>query len=304
MDDTPLAVTGNRLETIMNEKKDPQPEAMARLEEMLRIFNETTAKLEATQAALQDKVRELQSELAEKNRLLARKNRLAALGEIAAGVAHEIRNPLGGIGLYADMLAGKLEGNPSLAVVEKIQRGVRTLNDLVEKLLLYTSGVTADFGETDLNLILDEAFVFAAAEIEKAGIIVNRPDPGESFPIVADEQLIMRAFLNVILNAVQAMGKDGELTVNIGLEGDEKEGAYIITLTDNGPGIPQEELDRIFDPFFTTRSGGTGLGLAITAGCVDAHRGRIKARNTAEGGAQFVFILPCRPDRIQAEDEE
>jgi len=303
MDDTSLAVTGNRLETIMSEKKDPQPEAMARLEEMLRIFNETTAKLEGTQAALQEKVYALRAELKEKNRLLARRNRLAALGEIAAGVAHEIRNPLGAIGLYADMLAEKLAENPSLSVVEKIQRGIYTLNDLVEKLLLYTSGVTADFGDADLNRVLGEALVFAAAEIEAAGTIINQPDPGESFPVIADEQLIMRAFLNVILNAVQVMD-GGELTITIEREKSGDDEAYLVSFRDSGPGISRKDIDSVFDPFFTTKSGGTGLGLAITAGCVEAHRGRIEARNAAEGGAEFIFTLPRRPDLLPAEDEE
>jgi signal transduction histidine kinase len=284
------------------ETKKPDREAVARLEEMMTLFNETTAKLEASHAALQDKVKALQAELAEKNRLLARRSRLAALGEIAAGVAHEIRNPLGGIGLYADMLAAKLDDQSAIEVVAKIQRGVRTLNDLVEKLLIYTSGVSADFEETDIAVIIEDALAYAAAEIDAADVRVQGPEGSGGFPLVADSYILVRAFLNVILNAVQAMGEGGTLRISVESHGESESGYYAVSFRDSGPGIPEQDIERIFDPFFTKKSTGTGLGLAITAGCVEAHRGKIEAHNAGDG-AEFVFTLPKRPDLMKSEGD-
>lgn len=271
-------------------------EQVQRIEELGRIilaYSEVMERLQQSQEQLTEMVSGLQAELGEKNKLLERKERLAALGEMAAGLAHEIRNPLGGIQLYASLLAKDVSAMPaSLQLVHKISGGVRRLEGLVSQVLHFTRESQVSRAETDLAEI-----IATAIELAQPKVIERRVDiqVRGNAPLLlrADEQLLGQAVLNLLLNAVEAMEVGGKITVQfIRATEEDGEGRQVkLTIRDSGPGIPAAILDRIFNPFFTTKDTGTGLGLAIVHRIVDAHDGTITVTNPPGGGAQFEIRI-------------
>ena len=269
-----------------------QVENARRIEELGRIiiaYSEVTEKLQQSHDQLNETVRALQSELGEKNRLLERKNRLAALGEMAAGLAHEIRNPLGGIQLYASMLAQDVADRPeSLQTVRKVSDGVRRLEALVGQVLHFSREIVAQPEPVDLTLVVEQAVELTLARASKA--VRMLVDGDRNLRAVVDPLLIGQAVLNLLLNAAEAIepGTEGTVTVRYNrppADSDAKQ--FHLSVTDTGRGIAAEVLDRIFNPFFTTKDTGTGLGLAIVHRIVEAHEGLIIAINEPGGGAKF-----------------
>ena len=270
-----------------------QVENARRIEELGRIiiaYSEVTEKLQQSHDQLTETVRALQSELGEKNRLLERKNRLAALGEMAAGLAHEIRNPLGGIQLYASMLAQDVADRPdSLALVRKIAGGVQRLEALVGQVLQFSREIMAQPRQCDLAAVVDQAVDLAHAKLAELDVqcAVEGPRP---LSVTGDPLLLGQALLNLLLNATEAAGAGagGKVTIRFTRPSPESEvKQFHLVVKDNGPGIPPAVLDRIFNPFFTTKETGTGLGLAIVHRVVEAHDGTITAGNDPAGGARF-----------------
>jgi signal transduction histidine kinase len=269
----------------------PPPNHAARIEELGQIisaYSEVTDKLERSQAQLKQTVQSLQNELSEKNRQLERKKRLAALGEMAAGMAHEIRNPLGGIQLYASMLGRDLQDMPqSVQLVNKISAGVKRLDGLVTQVLQFTREIEARPAETNLAALVDEAMELAGDRAQASGIrcLTDGPRP---MVVRADPLLMSQAILNLLLNAIEAIGGGG--TVQIAWAPNPPAN-FKLTIRDDGPGIPASVLDRIFNPFFTTKESGTGLGLAIVHRIVEAHDGTITVTNPPGGGAMFEIRM-------------
>jgi signal transduction histidine kinase len=271
-------------------------EQLQRIEELGRIilaYSEVMDKLQRSHEQLTEMVATLQAELGEKNKLLERKERLAALGEMAAGMAHEIRNPLGGIHLYASLLAKDVVAMPqSLQLVNKISGGVRRLEGLVSQVLHFTREIHVTRAETDLAGIVETALELAQPKIAERSIDVQvrgeRPLPAR-----VDEHLLGQAVLNLLLNSVEAMDHGGRLRVHFAraTEQDGEGRQMKLTIRDSGPGIPPAILDRVFNPFFTTKETGTGLGLAIVHRIVDAHEGTITVTNPPGGGAQFEIRI-------------
>jgi two-component system sensor histidine kinase HydH len=272
----------------------PPGERLKRIEELGRIilaYSEVTEKLQQSHDQLKRNVAELRAELSEKNRQLERKNRLEALGEMAAGMAHEIRNPLGGIQLYASLLAGDLQDRPaSLELVKKIAGGVKRLETVVSQVLQFTREIRIDPKPADVSAILQNALDMARPKIDERGIHLQLH--GEPLVANVDEHLFGQALLNLLLNAVEAMPPQGTLSISYhGAESTEGAAQFRLIIRDTGPGIPSDILDRIFNPFFTTKDNGTGLGLAIVHRIVDAHNGAITASNPPDGGAQFEIRI-------------
>lgn len=267
------------------------PDAARRIEDLGRIimaYSEVTDKLQQSHERLEGTVRALRNELSEKNQMLERRNRLAALGEMAAGMAHEIRNPLGGIQLYASLLAKDVADRPGAAeLVKKISGGVRRLEGLVSQVLQFTREMRANLGAADLAEIVTESIGLAGASIagKQIELLVDGP---QALEVMVDGVLIGQAVLNLVLNAVEAMDAGGRVKVMYGPPRDGSEARqFFIVVEDSGPGIPARVMDRIFNPFFTTKDSGTGLGLAIVHRIVEAHEGAISASNREGGGARF-----------------
>ena len=271
------------------------PKAARRIEELGRIimaYSEVTEKLQQSHERLEQTVMTLRDELSEKNRMLERRNRLAALGEMAAGMAHEIRNPLGGIQLYASLLAKDVDDRPaSLSLVQKISGGVKRLEGLVTQVLQFSREIRPNVAETDLAQVIDEALELAARAIESKAVEVSVHGPRPT-PVNVDGLLIGQAILNLVLNATEAIGHGGTIQIEYGppRSGIDARQLHVI-VTDDGPGIPPQIMDRIFNPFFTTRDTGTGLGLAIVHRVIEAHEGSISAGNREGGGARFEIRI-------------
>lgn len=272
-----------------------QTEARQRIEELGRIitaYSAVTEKLEQSHDRLEQTVTSLRAELSEKNRLLERSNRLAALGEMAAGLAHEIRNPLGGIQLYASMLAGDLKDRPeNLAVVRKISLGVNRLEGLVSQVLQFTREIRANIAPMDLRETIEQAMDFAAPRLQSREIDCQIAGP-QSLEILADSNLIGQAILNLLLNAADASPENAQIKIDFQPPGTNNEcRQFQLSIEDTGPGIPPDMMDKIFNPFFTTKDEGTGLGLAIVHRIVEAHDGTIIVKNMNQGGAKFEIRI-------------
>lgn len=270
------------------------PEASAgRIEELGRIilaYSEITERLQKSHEQLTHQVRRLQAELGEKNRQLERRNRLAALGEMAAGMAHEIRNPLGAIQLYVSTLAADFaEGTSGARTVEKIRGGVLRLESIVSKVLQFAREIRLSPAEGELGELVSECAELVAGKAMSRGVRVLVAGPGRSRARY-DRLMMSQALLNVVQNAVEASPEGGEVRVTWGEEGSG--GEVWVRVADSGPGVAAEVMDRIFNPFFTTKDEGTGLGLSIVHRIVEAHEGAVTVRNGEAGGAVFEMRWP------------
>ncbi|MDB5325710.1 MAG: two-component system sensor histidine kinase [Phycisphaerales bacterium] len=262
-----------------------QAQRVEELGQIILAYSEVTDRLQISHDELKTKVIQLQTELGEKNRELERRNRLAALGEMAAGLAHEIRNPLGGIQLYASLLAQDVADRPdSVNTVRKIVSGVKRLEALVSQVLNFSREIRADLEECDMAELIRDAVDVAQAKAQAHGVSVTLHAPA-SMMRTADGRLLTQAALNLTLNAIEAGGEHVDVTLT------EEAGRMSLIIEDDGPGIPADLLDRIFNPFFTTKDDGTGLGLSIVHRIVEAHGGAISATNRPQGGARFELRI-------------
>lgn len=237
---------------------------------------------------------------------LQRQHRLVAMGEMVGRIAHEIRNPLGSIELFASMLRRDLQEEPaSLTYAEQISQAVHGLDRLLSNLLIYTQPErTARGWQTVETLVLD-ALTLAAHAITKTPVDI-RLDLDPRIPAIwCNEGQFKQVVLNLILNAIQAMPAGGILTLKLVKADDQSLGtdAICMTITDNGPGIDPAHRSRIFDPFFTTKDEGTGLGLAIVHAIIDAHHGRIDVESRQGEGTTFTILLPHPMESTRADDE-
>lgn len=264
------------------------------LAELMAAFNEVTAKLHESHERLQGEVARLHGELQAANAQLERSRRLAALGEMAAGISHEVRNPLGSIRLYARMLEEDLRDRPTeREVAGKIQRAATALDGIVGDVLSFAREFRPDRG----RLVAREVFERAVeacdprSNVAWRGIeVVLGGDLGLVFE--GDAGLVQQALVNVVRNAMEAIvegGPTGRVTLAASWEAD----GVVLAVRDTGPGVTPEVVSRMFNPFFTTRGTGTGLGLAIVHRIVDAHGGVVRVRNNSEragGGARGASV--------------
>jgi two-component system sensor histidine kinase HydH len=266
------------------------------LSAIISAYNDVTDRLKDAHERLHQEVARLREELRRKNEELRRSERLAALGEMAAGLAHEIRNPLGGIALYASMLERELAEHAKAATAaSRITAGVRTLERLISDILDFAQEHRLERQTHALEDILAalEESARPWAKQTKGSLVVEKSDRIE---ICCDRHRLLQVLLNLVINGLQATGPGGIVRATAMQIAD---GGAEICITDDGPGIPDADLHRIFNPFFTTKATGTGLGLAIVHRIVEAHGGTIRAGNRPEGGAKFVILLPpaCELER-------
>ncbi len=275
------------------------------LRQLMRSVNETTDRLQRTHTMLQQQVAGLQSELAEANAQLHRSRSLAALGEMAAGIAHEVRNPLASIGLYAQMLNEDLADRPDGArLAAKITGAVDRIDTIVRDILRFAKDTTLHPQRVSVDELVDQALESCRSSLGATDLtIVREGDPDR---LEVDTTLMAQALANVIRNAAEAMDGSPSDTRVISIStrrerrrlptGGRAE-HVVIGVRDHGPGISPDVLKRMFNPFFTTRRTGTGLGLAIVHRIVEAHGGHVVVFNSKEGGATVELCLPpsnCR----------
>ena len=232
--------------------------------------------------------------------LIQRADRMATIGELASGIAHEIRNPLAGIQGAIQILA---EGFPKedsrTQVTDEIQKQIYKLERLVRDLLNYAKPVPANYLPTDINGLVDKVLSFF---VTQRGMPVDYKIEKRLFSslprTMIDPSSMEQAFLNIILNAQKAMPRGGTFTVStVALPQRKDDGKEVhevqIIFEDTGVGIPGENLPKIFNPFFSTRSDGTGLGLAIAKNIVEQHGGKIEVESQVNVGTKFIITLPA-----------
>ncbi|MCS6798181.1 MAG: ATP-binding protein [Myxococcota bacterium] len=229
------------------------------------------------------------------------RDRLAALGEMAAGLAHEIRNPLGAIKGSAQVLAETEAGEEAREFLGIIVEEVDRLDRVVRSFLDYARPARGNPQPTDVGTVVQRTVSLLAAECERAGIEV-RIDLAEQLPPVrVDADRLHQVLINLVQNAVQAMeGRGGELRLSTSAHPPStpgESGRVEVRVADTGPGIPREVLGRLFVPFVTTKERGTGLGLAVSQRIVAAAGGRIEVRSSPGNGATFIVHLPVADDR-------
>jgi signal transduction histidine kinase len=278
--------------------------SMDDLRDLMESVTQTTQRLQTTHVALHDQVARLQRELTEANAALRRSQALAALGEMAAGIAHEVRNPLASIQLYAQMLGEDLTDRPPQAeLCGRINRAVVTLDAIVRDVLSFARETRLDVQPTTSFDLFDAALHSCAALIAGHKVMVMLEEEPR-LSLHADFGLMTQALSNIMRNAIEAMLEhsscDGERT-HLRLwaqrrrwrdESGRSQTRIALCVQDSGPGISDDVRDRIFNPFFTTRTTGTGLGLAIVHRIIDAHGGHIQIDNVKPHGARIELCLP------------
>ncbi|HWW50880.1 MAG TPA: ATP-binding protein [Verrucomicrobiae bacterium] len=231
-----------------------------------------------------------------------RSERLAALGQLSAGLAHEIRNPLAVIKGSAEMLTQKLRGAAPLTseLAGYISSEVNRLNALVSRFLDFARPLHVELRPLDISRVADRALESVAGALPNANVKVEREYAAGLPEILADAQLCERVFVNLIQNAYQAMegqadGRARALRVSIARDISNGEPGVGVVIEDTGPGVPAELREQIFNPFFTSKKDGVGLGLSIVAKIVDDHRGSIRLESPPGRGARFRVFLPEKP---------
>jgi two-component system sensor histidine kinase HydH len=223
---------------------------------------------------------------------LHQSERLAALGEMTAGVAHEIRNPLGIISSTAELLQARLDRyEPKNRLAQIIVEESNRLNEKVTEFLDFARPRVPNLHPCDLEVTLDRGLELLAPEIDRLSIKVTREYQLNGQPLMVDQDLLYQAFLNILLNAIQAMPQGGHLTVST-LPGPHGQGGAI-RFQDDGEGIEPEALNKILNPFFTTKEKGSGLGLPIVKSIIEAHQGSLDISSTAGAGTTVTIIIPA-----------
>jgi len=220
---------------------------------------------------------------------LNRAEHLSSLGEMVAAVSHEIRNPLGIILSSTELMQKKLDADdPANTLTGIIMEEAGRLNTIITDFLNFARPRTPNISLCRVDQILDKNITFLAPQIQSGGYTIGRRF-AEAIPeIHADADMLYRAFLNILINAMQAMSDGGSIHVMV----DSRDNMVKVSITDSGPGISEDIKEKIWDPFFTTKDKGTGLGLGIVKNIVKTHSGRIAIQNLPEGGTCVAIDLP------------
>jgi len=223
---------------------------------------------------------------------LRRLDRLAAMGMLAAGMSHEIRNALVAGKTFIDLL---IEQHQGLELGEVARKEMARIDTMVNRMLRFSAPAEATFGPLHLHEVLDHCLHLVRARIKAETITIRRDFRAERDRVHGGEYELQQAFLNLLLNALDAMGGGGTLTV--ATDPDPASGPPCrirVTIQDTGVGIPADRLGRLFEPFFTTKEGGTGLGLAITRRIIEQHHGTISVQSEPQKGSAFTILLPLQ----------
>jgi PAS domain S-box-containing protein len=229
---------------------------------------------------------------------ILRMDRLVSLGKLASGIAHELRNPLAGIKTTAQALGEELSrDDPRREYLNRITKEIDRLNELLKTFFSFAKPQKLNLVHCNIKAIINEIIPFLIKEIAEKGIRFVETYPPQLPKIKVDKNQMYQVFLNLFLNAIQAMPNGGELkievspVISISLDGPKKNFIKIV-VSDTGTGIPTHIIQKIFDPFFTTKPRGIGLGLSITYQIIKKHGGTIKVESQLEKGTSIVINLP------------
>jgi len=246
--------------------------------ELSEAFNEMAAELKANHERLDQMHR----------REIERAQQLATVGELASGVAHEIKNPVVGISNGLDLVLRRVEDPALDPITSEMQRQLRRIEDAVRDLLAFARPARPEVAPADIDRVVSRALALVGPAAGKKKVTIVPRLAGDLPPIDIDAELVGQALVNLLMNAVQASPEGS----SVNLETAVRDGAIRIDVVDRGPGLNTVELERIFKPFYTTKHSGTGLGLPITRGIVERHGGTIEAESAPGAGSRFTVILP------------
>jgi PAS domain S-box-containing protein len=236
-----------------------------------------------------------------------RTNRLAAMGEMAVNIAHEIRNPLGSMELFATILRKELEGCGELKeLAEHISSGVKSINNIISNLLLFIKPQQKpNFQIVDIHSPLNDSLLFSGHLVKpNSNIQIITSYDSEPLMVYGDLELLKQVSLNLILNAIQAMPRGGKLTISTRKVKDQQKNSNFVEIRfiDTGIGISREDMPRIFDPFFTKKERGTGLGLTIVHNIIKIHGGTIDIESSEGKGTICIVTLPLWEGKVKEKE--
>jgi signal transduction histidine kinase len=231
------------------------------------------------------------------------RDRLASLGEMAAGIAHELKNPLAGIEVMAGLLRRQVpDSKDAQSLLADILSEAKLANAIVVEMLEFVRPVRLQMERTDLSDVLQQAVTMAESKARRGNVKVATHVARELPMIEGDHHQLAQVFTNLVANAFEALDGKGHITISASTSTIEADPAFVgvlpptpavmVDVADDGPGVPADVTDKIFNPFFTTKVTGTGLGLAIVRKIVDAHDGRIDVSSAPDTGTRFRVTLP------------
>jgi two-component system sensor histidine kinase HydH len=217
------------------------------------------------------------------------------MGGLAAGVAHEVRNPLSSIKALATFFAGQFEdGSETNQAAKVMVQEVDRLNRVITELLEFSRPTDLKRQSSDIGLLISRSIQLVQQDLANKNIDFKVHTENDPCAVLVDPDRLNQCLLNLYLNAIQAMESGGTLTVKCTVDETDN---VIILVSDTGRGIPSEHLKKIFDPYFTTKNKGTGLGLAIVHKIIEAHGGHIEVDSTIDEGTSFLIRIPCEQEQ-------
>ena len=268
---------------------NPLPADHAQLRHAFAIFSHASEQLSGAYQELQEQVAQLTRELALANDELRRNQRLAVMGEMAAGLAHQLRTPLSTALLYTAHLANPaLAGDERSGFAEKALERLRHLEHLIRDMLLFVKGETAEWETVAISSLLAELKQVIEPQMTRRNLHFSVHDASAGASLMADRNALSGAVVSLLENAMQAAPEGGRVT----LECTQTVDAIELTVRDDGHGIAAEIQERLFEPFFTTRDEGTGLGLAMVRGVTQSLGGTVQVRSAPGTGSEFILRLP------------
>ncbi len=256
------------------------PPGTIEIDDLVTGFNDMVARLQ----------RARQAELAAQRSHLDRVEQLATLGEVAASLAHEIRNPLAGSKAAIDVLAGEEKAEEPRRILRAVSEELARVDGVVRQLLKYAKPKAPLLAKLDLRALLDEAVLLTGPRAAAQGATLQVQRSSEPLEAIADADMLRQVIVNLLINALHAI--EGIPGATVVLSAGIRDGQAAFTVRDNGPGVPADRADAIFRPFMTTKPHGTGLGLATSRRLIELHGGRLWLENPGAPGACFTFTVP------------
>lgn len=252
--------------------------------ENARLMDELRHSAMELEARVEQRTRQLE----EKQKQVIRAEKMAAVGRLAASVAHEVNNPLQAIALHLELIAGDGLEQAAQTSMALVQHELDRIAGIVQRLLEFQRPKHGRAQQQDLSALLQDVLTLSQKQLQRAQIAVFEQSPADMDPILAIGNQIEQVFLNLILNAIDAMPDGGDLSI----VARQSNGHINISFTDNGTGMAPEVVDQLFEPFFSTKHSGSGLGLAVSHEIVTNHGGTLSASNLEGQGATFMVTLP------------
>jgi len=269
-------------------------------------FNVMAEKLKKAYAELEGRVEASNKELEiayqmlkQKQEQLIRSEKMAALGQLSAGIAHEIRNPLTSIKIFIQSLQKEMDLDEDQEEDFRIiMKEIDRINENITRFLNFARPEEPLFQAINTSALVKNTVNLLAAKLRTSGIHLDISLPDQQPPVEGDPKQLAQVFLNLLLNAVEAMPQGGTLTISsaVKLNPENQKEFLQLTIKDTGHGIPEKDRPYLFDPFFTTKTGGTGLGLSIVYSIIQKHNGRIEVESELGEGSSFILSLPVQKE--------